>query len=345
MQKKIVLIFFAIFTIASNTLAQEAEQLFGTDMPLPIALTFSIREVAKTKKDSVYLPHLLYYKASGGITDSIKLSLKSRGNYRLQECYFPPLWIKFDKKDIKGTLFQGNKKLKLVLPCQQGTTNNSLIIREYLCYKLYEVISPYAFKSRLVNIDFTEIRNKRSRHYDLKGILVEDLETTARRLNGKAREDLKLSYMSMQDTGALRFSLFQYMISNTDLSMAYQHNTKLLQTINGSYVSVPYDFDMSGLVDAPYAVVSQVNGVQLDAQSVRDRVYRGWCRAPAVTEFVRNEFLLKQEKILSVVDDIAGQLDEKEIREIKAYLEKFFDIIKSDVLFKTNISDMCRKPE
>jgi hypothetical protein len=345
MQKNNVSIFFAIIIIVSKASAQETGQLFGTENPLPIALTFSIREVAKTKKDSVYLPHLMYYKTQGGMKDSIKLSLKSRGNYRLQECYFPPLWIKFDKKAIKGTLFQGNKKLKLVLPCKQGTINNSLIIKEYLCYKLYEVISPYAFKARLVNIDFTEIRNKRSRHYDLKGILVEDLETTARRLNGKAREDLKLSYMSMQDTGALRFSLFQFMISNTDLSMAYQHNTKLLQTNNGSYVSVPYDFDMSGLVDAPYAVVSQVNGVQLDAQSVRDRVYRGWCRAPAVTEYVRNEFLLKQEKILSAVDDIAGELDEKEIREIKAFLEKFFDIIKSDFLFKTNITDLCRKPE
>lgn len=343
MLKTTVFIFIILVNFVAGVSAQQADQLFETEIPLQVALTFSIREVAKTKQDSIYLPNRLYFQSAAGKTDSIKVSLKSRGNYRLQECYFPPLWIKLDKKDKRENIFNGNKKLKLVLPCRQGAINNTLVIKEYLCYKLYEMISPYFFKTRLVNIDFTEVRNKHPRHFELKGILVEDLEKTAKRLRAKAREGLKISPLSMQDTAAIRFSFFQYMISNTDLSMAYQHNTKLLQLADGAYLSVPYDFDMSGLVDAPYAVVSQVNGVQLDAQTVRDRVYRGWCRSPELTQFVRNEFIGKQAELLSEADKLKGDLHEKEIFEIKAYLAEFFAVIKDDQLFKTRIIDQCRK--
>lgn len=343
--KAITAISILICCIIQVSAQKQGSALFDSETPLDIGLRISIKEVSKSKQDSVYLPHQLYYRNSSGTYDSVKAALKSRGNFRLQECHFPPLWIKLEKKDIKGTPFEGNKKLKLVLPCYNETGNNALILKEYICYKLYEVISPYAFKTRLVNIDFTEQRGKKDKQFQLKGILIEDLEATAKRLHGKAKENIKLAPLALQDTGALRFAFFQFMISNTDLSTAYQHNTKLLQIEPRGYFSIPYDFDMSGVVDARYAVVSQVAEQQLSTQSVRERLYRGWCRGEGVTQFVRNEFLLKETILLSVPDQLNGALTGREIEEVKNYLKEFFEIIKNDYSFKQNILDMCRSAE
>ena len=166
----------------------QSGSVFDTRDPLQIALSISIKEVKKSKEDSVYISDKLYYRGASGINDSIKIGVKARGNFRLRECYFPPVWIKIKKSESKGTLFEGNKKLKLVLPCNNDKGNNDLILKEYLCYKLYEEISPYAFKTRLVNIDLTEERRKKEKMFQVKGILIEDVDKTAKRTGTKAVE-------------------------------------------------------------------------------------------------------------------------------------------------------------
>ena len=170
--------------------------------------------------------------------------------------------------------------------------------------------------------------------------MVEDVDKTAKRFDAKPVKDAKISAASLHDTSALRFDLFQLMISNTDWSKSFQHNSKLIYQ-NPKYVPIPYDFDMSGLVNAPYAVVSQINGEQLPVASVRDRYYRGHCRPSELTEFIRKEFLSKEEKLLSIPDVLKGELTDKEIKEVKDYLEEFFIILKDDRLFKHDVLDRC----
>jgi hypothetical protein len=341
--KSTPVIFACIFCMIQASGQKKGDSLFSDQSPLNIGLRISIKEVAQSKADSVYLPHQLYYKNASGTYDSIQASLKSRGDFRLKKCYFPPVWIKMDKKEIKGTIFEGNKKLKLVLPCSSKTTeSNALVLKEYLCYKLYECITPYAFKTRLVNIDLTEEREKKDKQFQLKAFLIEDLDNTAKRFHAKTSESA-LNPSSLQDTASLRFSLFQYMISNIDLSMVYQHNAKLIVLENGQYISIPYDFDLSGLVDAPYAVVSQVGDEPMDAQTVRDRLYRGWCAGPEITKFVRQEFISKEAQLMAVPDQLKGELSDKEINGIKDYLESFFKILKNDNSFYENIVSKCRK--
>jgi hypothetical protein len=169
----------------------------------------SIKEVRKSKADSTWLSHKLYYRNNFGKKDSIKVDLKSRGNFRLNECYLPPLWIKIPKKRAAGTLFQGNKKVKLVLPCNNQKGSNDLILREYICYKLCELITPFAFKTRLVNIDLTELRGKKDKNFQVKGIMIEDLEkwpnTSMRR--GKGCKNLSIRFGGYQRPALLFFSI------------------------------------------------------------------------------------------------------------------------------------------
>lgn len=338
--KKLFITILFFFFIAAFALGQ-TDVLFSTAKPLDIALTISINKIKDSNGDTSYISDKLYYRNASGAYDSIKVGLKGRGHSRMELCFFPPLWIKMNKKDAQGTLFEVNRKLKLVLPCHDRKESDDLVLREYLCYKLYEVVSPYAFKTRLVNIDLTEARKKKKVNYKQKGILLEDVDNAAKRFNAKPMKDARVQATALHDTIALRFDLFQYMISNTDWSKGYQHNSKLINKDN-TIIVMPYDFDMSGLVDASYAVVSQVNNEQLPIASVRERYYRGHCQSNEVTEFVRKEYLSKEEKFMSVPDELKGQMPDKEIKKIKDYLEEFFDVLKDDGLFKNRIVNKCR---
>jgi len=341
-RKCITLILFVLLCREHLNGQTSIDSLFSTQVPLDIALKISISEIRESKKDSIYLAHKLYYRQVPGPYDSIKVDLKGRGNFRLRECYFPPLWIKIKNADTKGTVFEGNKKLKLVLPCYKQESGNILILKEFLCYKLFEEITPYAFQTRLVNIELTEERKKRNNTFRQKGILIEDLKKTADRLQARPLANVKINPAVLNDTSMLRFELFQYMISNTDWSAMFQHNTKLIVLNNNKYISLIYDFDMSGLVNAPYAVVSEINGEKLKVNSVTERLYRGYCHPRGVMEFVRKEFILKEGKLMTIPDQLKGELTDKEITGIKEYLKEFFIILKDDRYFKVDILDRCR---
>jgi len=74
-------------------------------------------------------------------------------------------------------------------------------------------------------------------------------------------------------------------------------------------------------------------------------LYRGYCRSPGVTDFVRKELLAKEKELLSVPDLLKGDLDDREIKDVKEYLDVFFDILRNDFLFRTNILEKCRDLE
>ncbi len=340
-QKTILITILFSLAAAEGFSQLKKDPLFEDQSPLHLALGISINEVRKSKEDSTYISHKLYYRTASGVNDSIKIDIKGRGNFRLRECDFPPLWIKIKSSQAKGTVFQGNKKLKLVLPCNDQRGNNELIAKEWLCYKLYEAITDHTFRTRLVNVDLTEKRRKKENTYQLKGILIEDIDKIAKRMDGKPVEATRVDAKGLQDTASFRFSLFQLMISNTDWSEIFQHNNKLIQNHSG-YIPVPYDFDMSGLVDAPYSVVSVIGDTQLPIESVRERYFRGYCRSTEVMQYVRNEFLTKEKKILSLPDLLKNELPARDVTDIKNYLEDFFTILKSNDSFDDHVNKRCR---
>jgi len=257
MTKKLLLIaivFLCFVTRSFQGFGQaRPDSLFSSQAPLEIRLNISIRQIKNSAGDSAWFSDKLYFKDAVGVNDSINVDLKSRGHFRLANCYYPPLWVKIDKKAAKGTEFDGNKKLKLVMPCDNQRRSNALVVREYLCYKLFELISPYSFSTRLVNIDLTELRDKKAKNYKLKGILLEDFDKLAKRLGAKAVKDTSIAPWDLEDTSAMRLYLFELLIANTDWSTSAQHNARAIHLRNGNYIPLPYDFDMSGMVDAPYS--------------------------------------------------------------------------------------------
>jgi len=331
----LVIIFFTPVILFGQK--QDVAKLFLDETPLEIKLSIAVKDVKAITTDTVYTPYMMYYK-KGNDWDSIKIEVRARGNFRRKECYYPPLRVKMKKDDVKGTIFEGSRSLKLVLPCKQ-VKENSLIMKEYICYQMYEPISKYTFNTRLANIEFTDLNNKKIQRVQFAGFFIEDDDVVAKRHKGKVVEDLKLHPKALQDSNSVRHDMFQYMVANTDWSTTFLHNAKVIQlTESKKYIPLAYDFDMAGFVNAPYATANETLGIA----TVRERLYRGFCRSDEVMQAIRNEYLSKEKDILAVVKRYESSIDPKEFASMMKYMDEFFTTFKSDTKFKYSISDKCR---
>ena len=314
----------------------ESERFFSDQTPLSISLEASVKSLKRDTNDSTYLEGSLRFSPEEGTTDSIDLRVRARGNFRKTQCYFAPLTLKFRNSDIDGTIFEGNKELKLVLPCQIGSLADDLVLKEFLAYKLFEVFSPYHYQSRLVYVNFTEVKGKRDRQHDLLGILLEDHSTLAKRMDGKRVK--RNMPPQMQDAEAsIQNNLFQYAIGNTDFSIGRQHNQKLYY-IQDKYVSIPYDFDMSGLVNAPYATVSNTQTLDCEPFDVTERCYKGYARDTNLMQQVRKQFLDAKPRAMETLKSLEPYFkDDQQYRVAEHYLESFYDILANDRKFEREI--------
>ena len=128
---------------------------------------------------------------------------------------------------------------------------------------------------------------------------------------------------------AARAALFEYMIGNLDWSMRAGpqgdtccHNFRLMAgsaTASSGLVPVPYDFDYSGLVNAPYSTPPE----GIPVSSVRERRYRGHCIHNAQAMQVAAELRAKRTELMAVLGSIP-QLDSGRRQSTTAYLEGFF---------------------
>jgi len=337
MKKQLITLLLLLVGCLSFSQSDQKISLLFQDMtPIEIKLSYSNKELRKDTNDSTFIDTEMQYKYNGN-WEVIPVSLRARGNFRRAECYFPPVKMKIKKSNAKNTLFEGNKRLKLVLPCKLETNNNDNILQEYMAYKLYEAISPYNFKTRRVKITFAEKKGKKIKEHMLEGFLIEDDDLVADRFEGKVLERF-IHPLAMDAESSAQNAFFQFMIGNTDFSTAYQHNGKLLY-IDKKIIPLPYDFDMSGLVDASYATVNTTLGIK----SVKDRKYRGFKRDNAVLEGVRSQFLTQKQKLMDIVGSMAGDFEsEKEFGETQSYIESFFKVLENDKDFQASIVSQVR---
>ncbi|MHA7128881.1 hypothetical protein [Algoriphagus namhaensis] len=323
--------------VLPNLKAQKMAPLFSSEEPLEVKMSFSIKDLRKQTNDSTYMDSFMQYKTPGAGWDSLNVEIRTRGNFRLNNCYYPPIRLKVKKKARKGTIFEGQKGLKVVFPCSKVKNAVDFVGKEYLAYKLYEEVTPYFFPTRLIKITFVNLDNRKQEEEEMIGFIIEDDDLVAERFGGSIYDEKKIGPSFMEDTASVRHDMFQYMIGNTDWSSLFGHNQKNLRLANDVFIPLAYDFDMCGLVNPPYAQVSNL----VDIEKITDRLYRGFCRDPELMEMVRQEFLAKEEKIMAM----AGQqlyIDEGDVRNVNSYLKDFFAVLKSDVLFKNEILDKCR---
>ena len=318
----------------------EIPMLFREEAPLPIKLRYSNKQIKRETNDSTYLESMIWFK-DGGNWDSLPVNLRARGNFRRETCYFAPLKLKFRRSQLEGTPFLGSRKLKMVLPCQLDRNTGDYVLREYLAYKLYECVAPYHFKTRLTEISLYEERGKREVTHSFFGFLIEDMDQLITRYDGQ--EIKRIIHPLQHDAlASIQNAFFEFMIANTDYSTKQQHNQKLLFA-ETKIIPLPYDFDMSGLVNAPYAAVTNIQNLSGSITQVTDRIYKGYERDEVLLQQVRQDYLSKKSEMLSEIIELEERFqDSRQYREAYNFIESFFEIIEDDRKFERQILNRLR---
>ena len=325
--------FFILFLTSSLIIAQKTEdKFFSSNETLEAKISFTPKTLKKSIVDTVYFDTNFAYKIDNSFQE-MEIGIRARGNFRRSTCYYPPIKVDFKKKQTKGTVFEGHKKMKLVLPCLKQKDKNDNILKEYIVYKLFEMVYPYHFKTRRLSLEFTDLTKKKKPVVEkLNAFLIEDDKKVAQLHNGKVFERF-IPPLAMDADASVRNAMFQYMIGNTDFSTAYQHNNKLLY-IDKLIIPLPYDFDMSGFINPSYAVVNET----LNINNIRQRKYRGFKRDKDVFYKVRDIFIEKKSDMLSLIKSFEADFDnESEYEEAIEYIESFFNIIEDDKKFTDNV--------
>ncbi|NGP77412.1 hypothetical protein G3570_12260 [Balneolaceae bacterium YR4-1] len=251
----------------------EKPDLFASDEPLEIRLEGDVGELMDDRgEDPDYHLMKLHYNLQNTPEKALDLRVRVRGNFRRLEenCDKPPLKFNFKDHPAPDTsIFAGQKELKLVVPCD----GEKYVVREYLTYKLYNLITDYSFKVRQVRFSYHD--SEKNKFSDpVFAFLIEDQNLLAERKVATLYDRNNLRPESIDEQPFLRLSVFAYLIGNTDWSVQFQHNLKVLFLEKEKvFVAVPYDFDLVGLVSSPYAKPAEA----LRLRSVRERVYRGHC--------------------------------------------------------------------
>jgi hypothetical protein len=142
-------------------------------------------------------------------------------------------------------------------------------------------------------------------------------------------------------TSGARFAIFEDMISNYDWSMRAGpkgteccHNARLMSGAPGApLIPVPYDFDYSGLVDAPYAIPPE--GIPVN--DVRQRDYRGYCAHQDQARAIAAQLSPRRAEFTSLFATIPG-LEPREQAKAAAFINGFFADLDSGRLLKSCVS-------
>ncbi len=326
----------------TSVTSSSSSDLFEAEEIPPVKLAYSQREIRTKTNDSTYLKSNMEYQLDGD-WKSMEVKLRARGHNRRETCYFTPIKVKISKSNRKGSIFKEHKKLKLVLPCLLEEDKNDKLIKEYLAYKLYEKVADYYFKTRLLDIDFEEIRKKKSKSFSIKGFFIEDIDNVADRYEANVIKNRKVHPFEQDAHASAQNDIFQFMIGNTDYSSAYQHNAKLIFIEGKKAIPIPYDYDLSGLVNAGYAVVSKVGNQTLPITSVTERLYRGYQRSPQVFKQVRQEYLAKKPQMIAEVEKLRPLFDSvQEYESARDYIMEFFQILEDETKFRKRIIERAR---
>jgi hypothetical protein len=303
-----------------NTNKQEIS-LFGSDDLLDISLYFDLGSFLKKSSQSDSFSGQLTIRPGEKDSVSKQVIIKYRGLLREELCSFPPIEISFEKPLYSDST--KIKKLKLVTHCDPGGSTDEYVVREYLVYRLFNALTDTSLKVRLLKVNY--IDTKKNKKTIVKyGIFIEPVEMLAKRLNCAVLKTMTLNQQHILPATMDKVAIFNYMVANWDWSIPKQHNVKIIKPLSFNAgplgIAVPFDFDLTGVVNAEYAIPPPSSGIE----KTRERIYLGSCRTKEVYIKTLREFLNSKEKIYSIVND-CPQLNKRSKFDITTFLDEFYN--------------------
>lgn len=280
MPRTALVLWLGLMLVASRATA-DGRPLFASDEILTLRIDAAMHTIVRRADDRPVVDGVLNYTDSAGQDVTIPVTMTTRGKSRLAYCSFPPLSITMKRKQARGTLFDGQKKLKIVTHCKNGSTHERYLLQEHGIYRAFNVLTDHSFRVRKLELTYGDTDGKRKDETHAAFFIERDNDVAAR----LGMETLKVSQNKPEQLDgehANLFSLFQFLIANTDWSMIKGpgdegccHNGKVIipPGSESGWMVLPYDFDQAGIIHTKYSMPA--NGLGL--KSVRQRLYRGRC--------------------------------------------------------------------
>jgi hypothetical protein len=353
---KVLTVTILVSGMVGHPAAQAQEQseqpkppkLFESEEPLTITLTAPWRELMREDDYQGTYPATLEYLDASGNPAQLALTVERRGVKRQEACDFPPVKWRFEKDAVKGTMFRGQGSIKMVTHCEKSSRFEQYYRLEMLSYRIYNLLTDYSFRVRPLKVDYVDSEQNKVDEGRFAFIIEDDSDVAKR--NGFRKLEIPRVMPSRLDRETTSvFALFQLLISNLDWSALKGpdpeeccHNVKLIapRPLQDSdpIIPVPYDFDASGLVNAPYAGPPLGLGVK----TVRQRLYRGYCMHNDLLPEARAKMLANETAIMGVIQNDEMLSSNTRKKSLK-YLEDYFEMMRDDDDFDKQVVRKCRK--
>ncbi len=311
------------------------------DVTIRAPFTTIMRERSKEEDKSATLTY--NDAAEGSVT--VEIGIQARGRFRRQAqvCKWAPLRLNFKKASLENTVFAGSDKMKLVTHCRNGSARyTQALLAEHLAYRILNQVTDASFRVRLLRIIYVDT-DKNDRERVELGFVIEHKDQVARRIGLDANDEQPTTIDALDARHTNLGSVYQLLIGNTDFSPiraapgeACCHNYVLFGAEKGQMLAIPYDFDMSGIVDAPHSSPNP----RFDLRNVQDRLYRGRCVNNEHIEASVQAFLDQKQAIYDLIN--ANELFQPGRRKSTLrFLNEFFATIESPDRIRRQLIDKC----
>ena len=306
--------------------AGTSQKLFATDEFLNLTIeTDLVALLADRSYEAEYQKALVSIDGS----EPIPMQLKVRGNFRRSEdnCQFPPLWLKISDVETAKIYFNNDKKIKIVNPCAIDATHEQYIAQEFLAYKIFNILTDSSFLVQPLTIEYRD--TVRLDTITTFSFFIENAKSIGGRIGAKKIKEASFRPILSNYHSTALVDFFQLMLGNADWYFP-DHNLMGFAASSQDTLLIPYDFDLSGIVNADYSHMSH------------EMEYRGFCHSDENYTRIINHFNNKREGIVNLYKNTELLDDENRMNSLRR-IETFYAIINDRSKFTTEVVGLCNE--
>ena len=319
----------------------DPDPLFASDEILQVRFSGPLHVLIDEKSKEDYLPGTIIVDADGE-TQELDIKFRARGNFRHDNCDYPPIRLNFKKSQTNNTLFDKQDKLKLVVHCNHRAEYQQIVLQEYLAYKVLNLLTGLSLRVRLLQIVYVD-PDESFESEPRYAFLIEHKKRAARRFGMQELKVPRVPVAALDPAQLNLTSVFQFFIGNTDFSPIAAapgenccHNYILFEKKGANFMPVPYDFDQSGFVDAPYAVPNP----EFRLRTVKQRRYRGRCVNNSHVDTSMQKLLDNRDAIYAMIRDQEGFADATR-QELVTFVDSFYELASNPKRVERMILKRC----
>src|SRR5580704_10442244 len=148
------------------------EHFFKDSSILNVTLRTNLSKLLSKNKRGRIFPAFFETQLPDGRAVNDEIEIEMRGHFRHDYCYIPPLKLLFRYKQT--SILYPLKSLKLVNQFKTSGDYEQYLLKEYIIYKIYNLLTDMSFRARLLNLTLTDSSGKK-KPVSIHAFLVEDI--------------------------------------------------------------------------------------------------------------------------------------------------------------------------